>query len=143
MLRRFYALHIQIKINIYPGDFMSILIITNNPLVNSTFGNEYEVIYADCSYREVLVKVRDLIFKGHKLLTHPLSGSVKPNETPYKSVIIEGQATKLNFEDTTIIENSIMTCDKFPVKYPILPPKVAEDFQIVDLALIKGALLHY
>ena len=31
---------------------------------------------------DVLIHVRDLVHQGHKLLTHPLAGSVKPMRPP-------------------------------------------------------------
>lgn len=63
-------------------------ILTNNPLVQEKLGTDYTVQYEEISYEDVLRKVRDYIHGGHELLTHPLSGSVKPNETPYKSVML-------------------------------------------------------
>ena len=62
------------------------MIITNNPLVQEKLGEDYHVEYEELSYEDTLKKVQKMIFQGYKLLTHPLSGSVKPNETPYKSV---------------------------------------------------------
>lgn len=67
---------------------MKFVIVTNNPKVRDELGQEFDVDYADITYREILCKVRDMIYEGHKLLTHPLSGSVKPNETPYKSILV-------------------------------------------------------
>ena len=64
------------------------MVITNNPLVRSRLDDTHEVIYLELSYEELLKVVRDRIYEGHRLLTHPLSGSVKPKETPYKSVLI-------------------------------------------------------
>ena len=39
-----------------------------------------------------------------------------------------------------MIENSIVTCDKFPVKFPHMPDSMREDFQVIDATLLKGAL---
>ncbi len=63
-------------------------IITNNPLVREKLGQDYQVEFYECSYEDILEKVKDEVYRGCKLLTHPLSGSVKPNETPYKSVMV-------------------------------------------------------
>ncbi len=57
------------------------LLITNNPLVVKCMGDCYPIEFVDGGYRDVLVKVRDLVYIGHTLYTHPLAGSVKPNET--------------------------------------------------------------
>ena len=39
-----------------------------------------------------------------------------------------------------IIEEAIVACRKFPVKYDGLPQRVLEDFQLVDLTLIDSAI---
>ena len=117
------------------------VIVTNNPRVRDELGKEFEVDFADITYREVLCKVRDMIYEGHKLLTHPLSGSVKPNETPYKSILVGKKIGKMDLQDASIIENSIITADKFSVKFPEMPDSVREDFQLIDTTLIKSALM--
>ena len=74
------------------------MVITNNPLVRSRLDDTHEVIYLELSYEELLKVVRDRIYEGHRLLTHPLSGSVKPKETPYKSVLISERKEKVDGE---------------------------------------------
>ena len=69
--------------------------------------------FVEGSYRDVLIAVRDKIHKGHRLLSHPLSGSVKPNETPYKSVIISRNSAGMDLDSLKIIEDSIAAYDKF------------------------------
>ena len=43
------------------------LIITNNPLVVECIPKDFAVEYHEITYREVLVKVRDLVYAGHRL----------------------------------------------------------------------------
>ena len=89
----------------------------------------------------ILEVVRDKIHLGYKLLTHPLSSSVKPNETPYKTVIVS-TGEKLGEDSLLIIENSILTAKKL-IKYTGLPKwkkSILEDFQVVDLSVIEGAI---
>ncbi len=117
-----------------------LLIVTNNKLVDSEFENvKYLENY---KYLEVLMYCRDEIHKGYKLLTHPLSGSVKPNETPFKSVVLSDEKGSLDFESLDIIENAITTTKKFLNNSEIRdwPERILYDFQIIDLGLIKGAL---
>ncbi len=64
------------------------------------------------SYLDVLKYVRDRIHEGHKLLTHPLSGSVKPNETVYKTIMISDKQEVLDFDSLKLIEESIATAKK-------------------------------
>ena len=55
-------------------------LITNNPkFVTENFKN-IEVEYLDVSYLDVLKKVRDYVHDNWEIITHPLYGSVNPNE---------------------------------------------------------------
>ncbi|NMR85303.1 GrdX protein, partial [Vibrio parahaemolyticus] len=119
-------------------DIVSIIIITNNPKVFQKFNGKYEIEYLENeSYLDVLLMVRDKLHKGHKLLSHPLSGSVKPNETPFKSILISQKKGKIDFGSLSILENSIATYEKF-IKIKRLPDwnqDVVVDFMVVDLSL--------
>lgn len=94
----------------------------------------------ELSCRELLVSVRDLIHKGHMLYTHPLSGSIKPNETPYKSIVVSKKPHALSLEQVDIIANGIFAYDKFVPLNRELSEKVKADFQLVDYTLLCGAL---
>lgn len=119
---------------------MDAIILTNNPIVRDKFSGGYDVEFHDATYRDVLLIVRDYIHKGHTLLTHPLSGSIKPGETPYKSVAITKSTGTLQFESLRIIEDSIVTCDKFPQKYASIPDSVRDDFRLIDFSLLSSAI---
>lgn len=127
-----------LKVTNLTGGYM---IITNNELVYQKYKDRLNILFINGSYRDVLVKVRDKIQEGHELLSHPLSSSLKPNETPYKSVIISENKGKLNFDSVYIIENSIMTCDKFVNNKLInFTDKIKEDFKLIDLTVLESAL---
>ncbi len=117
-------------------------IITNNPLVEKELGQENEVEYYDVSYEEILKIVRDQVYANCRLLSHPLSGSVKPNETPYKSVMVAADAKQLDFQSVEIIEEAIGACGKFEKKWERykLNQSVFEDFQLIDYTLISSAV---
>ena len=88
-------------------------------------------------------KVRDRIHAGHLLLSHPLSGSVKPNETPYKSVMISRKAGKLDERSLSIIEGAIRSCAKFEFKsekYREFMPETFKDFQLIYWTLLQSAI---
>ncbi len=117
------------------------IIITNNPLVKDRLGQEYEVDFTEISYEEVLKKVRDFVYNKHELLTHPLSGSVKPNETPYKSIMVsKNPKEKYNTESMEIIDRAIAVVPKFEFKSDKYAEDVYDDFQYIDYALISSAL---
>ncbi len=123
-----------------PRDF---LILTNNPLVVSCmrgkglFTIEY---HPEKSYREILIQARDMVYAGHTLYTHPLAGSVKPNETPYKSVIVSVTPHGFDASFAELMSNAIAVHDKFtPIGWE-LNERILKDFQLVDYTLLAGAI---
>ena len=114
------------------------IIITNNPQVEAQYQSELKVELLDADLLGILISVRDKIHSGHRLLTHPLSGSIKPNETPYKSVLLSEATGKTDLQSVSIIEECIITAQKFPKKQIL--KKHLYDLQNVDLALIQSAL---
>ena len=117
------------------------LIITNNPLVNACLGDYYELDFDGTrTYRDVLIKVRDLVYSGHGLYTHPISGSVKPNETPYRSVVVSKSIKPFDAAESELVSSSVQTYDKFTPRNRVLTEKMVEDFQLIDYTLLCGAL---
>lgn len=119
---------------------MTFFILTNNPQVIKLRENEMEVLFTEDTYMGVLRQARDLIHQGHRMLTHPLSGSVKPKENPYKSIMFTKEKGALDRESLGLIENAIITAEKFPDKSPYWTPKVRDDLALVDYTLITSAL---
>ena len=115
------------------------ILVTNNPLAKERYRNQFRIEYLEAPFIDVLTCVRDHIHKGRRLLTHPLSGSVKPNETPYKSVLISEAYGTTDVQSVCIIEESIMAINRFTLK-PI-PEHCLPDLQAVDLSLITSALV--
>ena len=118
---------------------MKYIIITNNPLVRDKYLDK-NVEYFDIKYEDVLQKVKNKIAEGHKILTHPLSGSVKPKETPYKSIMITESKGALDLDSLSIIENAIETASKFKERSDKWTEKVLKDFELVDFTLIDSAM---
>ena len=115
------------------------IIVTNNPMVRDKLpGREVEFHNTDCL--GVFKAVRDRVHLGHKLVTHPLAGSVKPGETPYKTVIITGEKDSLDEQSLYLIEDSIQTCEKFKpsIMKKDWSAKILVDFQLIDYDLIFG-----
>lgn len=92
------------------------------------------------SFREILVEARDLVYAGHILYTHPLAGSVKPNETPYKSLIVSREPHGFDAQHGEMIASAIAVFDKFKPLGRTFPPSVLEDFQLIDYTLLAGAI---
>ena len=123
-----------------PRDY---LILTNNPLVPACMEGKglYTIDFRpELSFREVLVLARDKVYAGHTLYTHPLAGSVKPNETPYKSVIVSMVPHPFEPQHAESIANAIAVCDKFkPIGWE-LNERILRDFQLIDYTLLAGAI---
>ncbi len=115
-------------------------IITNNPLVLDRLKETHNVVYRKISYEEILREVRDRIHEGHILLSHPLSGSVKPNETPYKSIMISERKGEVDEGSLRLIENAIQACRKFIFKSDLYEESVYDDFQLIDWTLLESGM---
>ncbi len=119
---------------------MQPILITNNPKVYAAYKDEMEVEFLkDKSYGEVLEVTRDAIHRGARLLTHPLAGSLKPNQTPYRSMIIDaGLNEKVDWQSLELIENGLASHVKFMKgsKMPNWNEAIRVDFQTVDLGHI-------
>ena len=70
-------------------------------------------------YEDVLIKVRDLVYDKHVLLTHPQASSLKPNQTPYRSVVVYPKGEEDNIKDIMLIdgEGKIYIFDKDGKRY--------------------------
>jgi len=120
-----------------------LIIVTNNPMSKEQFQSKYKVVFIEGTMMDILKKVRDNIHVGHKLLTHPLMSSVKPNETPYRTICISKEIlSKVDLQSLSIIEESIMTTEKFlnDFKTPQWNEKILLDFQLIDFDLINHAI---
>lgn len=118
----------------------SYIIITNNPLVIEHYKDSQIII--EQTYLKVLEKVRDYIHLGHRLLTHPLAGSIKPNQNPFRTVLISKNSTGLDFNSLSLIENAIKVANKMISEHqtPSWSEEVRKDFQFVDKSHIDSAM---
>lgn len=122
---------------------MSSIIVTNNMYVYEKYKDNRDTLYKEgFSYLEILEFVRDKIHDGHKLLTHPLSGSIKPNETPYKTIMISKDKGDLDEDGLKILEESVLTVKKFMLDKPTPQwvERVLDDFRVIDLSLIENVI---
>lgn len=116
------------------------ILITNNSKVYEKYKDMINVMYVE-SYEAVLIKTRDMVYDRHVLLTHPQASSLKPNQTPYRSVVIYPKGDDDNINDILLIEKCLETYYRWqeiaptPGKYE---DKVAEDFKTIDLSVIDN-----
>ena len=126
---------------------MNYFILTNNSLVREEFDATHVVRFVDGRFIDVLLRARDLINEGAVLLNHPLYGSVKPNETPFRSLLLQkgksvsGDAPAMpDPESVRLIGNAVSAFEKFTGKKEVTDPRLLEDFMVVDLSLLRSAV---
>lgn len=121
------------------------IVVTNNIKFRDKYQDKIKVDFLENgSYIDVLSKVRDYIHKGYRLETHPMAGSLKPNQIPYKTIIVsDSEVEKEEFyQFLMVMENSIESCVKFMKDRhtPDWPENIREDFRDVDLSLLEGTV---
>ncbi len=139
---------------------MKLLIITNNSRVNEAISYNGESCFRnidvdfdpDMSQMDVLVRARDMIHLGAKLVMHPMMGRIKPHETPYKSVFLEvpeererEKGTECDLNSVIMIEDSMAETAKllqntFALKYD---DSMLPDLQYLDYLLLKAGAEEY
>ena len=119
-----------------------VILITNNDKVYLKYKDKLQCIFTE-KYEEVLIKVRDIVYDRHILLTHPQASSLKPNQTPYRSVVLYPQGNEDNMKDILLIEKCLETFKQWqnisltPENYS---DKIAEDFKVIDLSIIDNII---
>lgn len=94
------------------------------------------------SYEEVLLKTRDLIHRGYELLTHPQASSLKPNQTPFRSVLLYENGGRMNPEELALIENALDAFYKWNRgrKLPGYEEKIENDYKTIDISMLQNVL---
>lgn len=116
-------------------------LITNNPKFIEENLKDIEIEYLDVSYIDILRKVRDYVHENWEIVTHPLYGSVKPNETIYRTIVIK-ENNSLDITSVNLISDAIVTFKKFRNnrEVPQWTDRVKDDFSVIDHDLIINAI---
>ena len=116
-------------------------LITNNPKFIEENLKDIEIEYLDVSYIDILRKVRDYVHENWEIVTHPLYGSVKPNETIYRTIVIK-EKNSLDITSVNLISDAILTFKKFRNnrEVPQWTDRVKDDFSVIDHDLIIDAI---
>lgn len=118
------------------------ILITNNSKVYEKYKEKLKCIFME-KYEDVLIKVRDLVYDKHLLLTHPQASSLKPNQTLFRSIMVYPKGDENNVDDILLIEKCIevfyqwQSIAKSPSKYE---KKVEDDFKTIDLSVIDNVM---
>jgi len=119
-------------------------LVSNNP---SLLNDSIPFIKISASTNmDVINKCRDLIHQGAKLVTHPLAGSIKPWETPYRSIILQVTSSELDMNSLEMIEAATQKYQihQSPSARPLHKPRATKqselDFQLIDRELMMSAM---
>ncbi|WP_300283017.1 GrdX family protein [Peptacetobacter sp.] len=117
------------------------IIVTNNDKVLRKYQNSIKIKFVE-SYEEVLITTRNFIFDRHRLLTHPQASSLKPNQTPFRSIIVYPSDNSNNLDDVMMIEKAIEVFEKFRKikEIPKYEDKIADDYKTIDLSIIDNVI---
>ena len=114
------------------------VIFTNNPDVAAAYPDLTH--YHECTVMGIFTAARDAIHCGAVLVTHPLSGNIKPTKSPYKSVIISPKKGPLHYKSLQIIEEAIIISTRMLRKNYTYDESILQDYRIIDLDLVNSAL---
>lgn len=118
-----------------------LLIISNNPLVKTNTSIPVDMTEGNCL--NVMQRALHFVSCGYKLVSHPLSGSIKPNHNPYKSILLNREVNNdPDIPSIHLLHKSMLKAEQMIAENP-LPDWSASytaDLQQVDLDLLLSAL---
>ena len=118
-------------------------IITNNASAEAKYPRVTE--FLETGADGVLIRTRDCIHKGAKLLNHPLSGGVLPGVRPYISLVItdndNDNSKAPDMVSLELIENAIRLFKKAPAGFIGYDENTLDDFKVIDLDLLDSAIV--
>ncbi len=123
-------------------DLKKATLLTNNDKVYEKYKDKLKCIYEN-EYRDILLRARDYIYDRNKLLTHPQASSLKPNQTPYRSILVYEGSGEDNTADILLIEKCIevflawQDIAKTPKNYK---NNIKEDFKTIDLSIVDNIM---
>ncbi|MBS3872320.1 MAG: GrdX family protein [Firmicutes bacterium] len=116
------------------------IVVSNNPTL------EYratDICLKSPDNLAVLETVRDYVHLGHHLLTHPFAGSVKPNENPFRSIVITYQAFGVDYQSVQLVEGCLSVARRMLAERPLrdYSPSVLCDLASIDKSLCDAGLM--
>jgi len=114
-------------------------LVTNNPRAKAWWAESesfhVHILWQSGGFISVLTAARDLVHQGWRLLNHPLSSSIKPNQTPYKTlVLVPGQ--QLDLPSLQAVEAALEAVAKLGT-FPGADANVLADLELLDLEMCK------
>lgn len=113
-------------------------ILTNNPAVREQYPETAD--FRPGGVLDIFTAARDAVHQGAVLISHPLAGSIKPNESPYRSVMLSARHGPVNLDSLSVIEDALAVLAKLPDRQRSYTDRMLRDFQVIDLDLMRSAM---
>jgi len=126
---------------------MEYVLLSNNPDVIQKAKEErwLEVKEVPGGVKEVLREALALLYRGYKMISHPLMGSIKPWENPYRSILLGKIPKPLPGRMILLLDRTIQKLEErekagLVVTEGSYPEKVLADFRFLDGELIRQTI---
>ena len=134
-----------------------VVLITNNPCFKQII-DPLRLQFLSGTSLDVLVVARDAVHLGNELLTHPLYGNLRPNQQPFRSILLRlcAQKERNSLESISTIEEAVRLYRSYGNRLPatrnlsgsllkssLLPDAIREDHSLVDFELMRESLSLY
>jgi len=115
------------------------IIVSNNPTLEQ---RATDISLTSPDILAVLETVRDYVHLGHHLLTHPFAGSVKPNENPFRSVVITYENFGVDYQSVQLVEGCLSVARRMLTERPlrVYAPSALDDLAVIDKSLLAAGL---
>ena len=126
--------------------WFSYICISNNPALKGIV-KSFE--FMDALSLDVLKKGRDLVQSGWELLASPFYGNFKPNQQPYRTLVLRknngGNGGLPDAQSLSPIEDSVRFYEN---SHWIMPPgrladNIERDFRYMDMILLEETFRQY
>ncbi len=117
---------------------MRCFILTNNYNLSDI---DCKKVFLEGTAMDVLLKARDYVHRGHRLISSPIGASVRMLMSPVKSILISSDIGRLDEESLLVIEQAIEKQKEINYKRgEDISNK--EDYILVDKDLISAAYIE-
>lgn len=115
------------------------IVVSNNPTLKH---RATDIYLTSPDILAVLEKVRDYVHLGHHLLTHPFAGSVKPNENPFRSIVITYENFGVDYQSVQLVEGCLSVARRMLSERPLrgYAPRALDDLAVIDKSLLDTGL---
>ncbi|MBR5640604.1 MAG: GrdX family protein [Firmicutes bacterium] len=119
---------------------MKAVIISNNVDIEDLLPSAFSFLLLDGSAKDVLTAARDRIHLGAKLLAHPMAGRLRPNETPYMTVVLDDSRGELDLPSFEIIEYCLAEEEKYAPMRKKYDETLLPDLRFINCELFQSIL---